>query len=96
MVKDKIIPVMSRHNVMYTYIYVYIHTYIYIHIYIYTHFFLSFFIYLFISPFGFPLHFEGAWVPYEAEKDSYFVQQYWLDTPALVDKSVLRIIMLNA
>ena len=48
------------------------------------------------SPFGFPLHFEGAWVPYEAEKDSYFVQQYGLDTPALVDKSVLRIIMLNA
>ena len=49
-----------------------------------------------VSPFGFPLHFEGAWVPYEAEKDSYFVQQYGLDTPALVDKSVLRIIMLNA
>ena len=48
-----------------------------------------------VSPFGFPLHFEGAWVPYEAEKDSYFVQQYGLDTPALVDKSVLRIIMLN-
>ena len=51
---------------------------------------------IFLSPFEFPLHFEGAWVPYEAEKDSYFVQQYGLDTPALVDKSVLRIIMLNA
>ena len=48
------------------------------------------------SRFGFPLHFEGAWVPYEAEKDSYFVQQYGLDTPALVDKSVLEVIMLNA
>ena len=39
---------------------------------------------------------RGAWVPYEAEKDSYFVQQYGLDTPVLVDKSVLEVIMLNA
>ena len=26
------------------------------------------YIYIYISPFGFPLRFEGAWVPYEAEK----------------------------
>ena len=39
-----------------------------------------------VSPFGFPLHFEGAWVLYKAEKDSCFVQKNGVGTPVLVEK----------
>ena len=38
------------------------------------------------SPFGFPLRFEGAWVPYKAEKNSCFVQKNGVGTPVLVEK----------
>ena len=58
-------------------------------IYIYTY-------YIYIFPFEFPLHFEGAWVPYKAEKTSFFIPENGVGSLALVDKAVVRIIMLNA
>ena len=38
------------------------------------------------SPFGFPLRFEGAWVPHKTEKTSCFIEKNGVGSPVIVDK----------